>query len=249
MEYQTTEEYQNRLRKLGEIRALGIEPYPYRYSPSHDSSELHEKYDSAKVGESGDAEAGTTPLVSIAGRLVLFRAMGKNAFATIQDKSGRMQVMFNREFTEVVGLAKDGEPPLKFIEKKIDLGDIVGVEGYLFHTHKGELTVFAKKFTLLCKTLLPLPENIAGLLIKRSDIVNGGSILFLMTQSKKHSECAHEFFHSSAATLKIWAFWKLKHQFCKTSMVVLKQSLSPQSSSHSIKRCTCALLLKSPSKN
>src|SRR4029077_5289370 len=58
---------------------------------------------------------------------------------------------------------EEASTPLKFIEKKFDLGDIIGVEGHLFHTQKGELTIYAKKVTLLCKSLLPLPEKHAGL--------------------------------------------------------------------------------------
>ncbi len=77
--------------------------------------------------------------------------------------------MFNRDNTEIAGIEK-GNPtsaetlsPLKIIEKKIDIGDIVGIQGHLFFTQKGELTVYAKKATLLCKTLLPLAEKHSGL--------------------------------------------------------------------------------------
>lgn len=161
MDYRTTEEFINRSKKLSEIRELGVEPYPHHFQPTHESASLHTSYDSAKIGHSDEAEAGKTPFVSVAGRLMLFRAMGKNAFATIQDRSGRIQIMCNREATKVKGL--DGEEHLKFIEKKLDLGDIIGVEGYLFHTQKGELTIFAKSVTLLSKSLLPLPEKHSGL--------------------------------------------------------------------------------------
>src|SRR3990167_694572 len=71
--------------------------------------------------------------------------------------------MFNRDLTKVEGLASEGLTPLKFIEKKLDLGDFIGVEGHLFKTQKGELTVFAKKLTLLSKSLLPLPDKHSGL--------------------------------------------------------------------------------------
>ncbi|MDB6081296.1 MAG: lysS [Chlamydiia bacterium] len=161
MDYRTTEEFINRTRKLEEIRQSGIEPYPHHFQPTEESQALHTTYDTAKIGTSEDAEGAKTPFVKVAGRLMLFRAMGKNAFATIQDKSGRIQVMFNREATQVAGLTND--EPLKFIEKKLDLGDIIGVEGYLFHTQKGELTIFVKTMTLLCKSLLPLPEKHSGL--------------------------------------------------------------------------------------
>ncbi len=166
MEYHTSEEFQNRTRKLEEIRQAGVEPYPHTFYPTHESEELHQQYGNTKIGASTDAEEGKTPFVKAAGRLILFRAMGKNAFATLQDKNGRIQVMFNREATIVEGLKEaTGEESshLKFIEKKFDLGDIIGVEGYLFHTQKGELTIFVKKVVLLCKSLLPLPEKHSGL--------------------------------------------------------------------------------------
>ncbi len=159
-EYHQHEEFRNRTAKLEELRALGIDPYPAKYAPTHLAHPLADKYADQQIGHSEEAAQGTTPEVGVAGRLVLFRSMGKNAFGQIQDSTGRIQVMFNRDLTGVQGV---GDSPLKFIEKKIDLGDIIGVEGHLFRTQKGELTIFAKKVTLLCKTLLPLPDKHSGL--------------------------------------------------------------------------------------
>lgn len=165
--YHQHEEFQNRLKKIGEIRALGIEPYPHSFSPSATAAELNLEYESNPVGDSEQAGRGETPFVSLAGRLILFRAMGKNAFGHIQEATDKIQVMFNRDLTKVEGLQEGGEiTPIKFIEKKLDLGDLIGVEGHLFRTHKGELTLFVKKVTLLCKTLLPLPEKHSGLIDK-----------------------------------------------------------------------------------
>jgi lysyl-tRNA synthetase class 2 len=167
-EYAQLEDFQIRSKKLGEIRRLGVDPYPHKYSPTHTAIELQNKYPNQDIGHSDEAAAGKTPTSTVAGRLVLFRAMGKNAFAHLQDETGRIQVMFNRDATEVVGYIPSAEgtetlTPMKFIEKKLDLGDIIGVEGNLFYTQKGELTLFAKKVTLLCKTLLPLAEKHSGL--------------------------------------------------------------------------------------
>ncbi len=163
-EYQEHEEFRNRSAKLAQIRELNIDPYPHSYVPKNKSLLLQETYQGETIGSSDDAAAGTTPLAKISGRLVLFRSMGKNAFGQIQDDTGRIQVMFNRDFTKVEGLAEGSEiTPIKFIEKKLDLGDIIGVEGHLFRTHVGELTLFAKTVTLLCKTLLPLPDKHSGL--------------------------------------------------------------------------------------
>lgn len=164
-EYHQHEEFQNRSRKLQEIHDLNIVPYPHKFSPTHTPQVLHNQYENAEIGHSEEAAAGTTPPACIAGRLVLFRSMGKNAFAHVQNETGRIQVMFNRDLTQVEGFPEstDDLTPYKFIEKKIDLGDLIGIEGHLFHTNKGELTIFAKKVTLLCKTLLPLADKHNGL--------------------------------------------------------------------------------------
>lgn len=164
-DYHQHEEFQNRTRKLAEIRQANIDPYPAKYHPTHTALDLHHQFDQTEIGHSDDATAGVTPLVCLAGRLVLFRSMGKNAFAQLQDESGRIQVMFNRDSTQLTGFSSTDQEssPYKFIEKKIDLGDIIGVEGHLFRTQKGELTIFAKRVTLLCKTLLPLADKHSGL--------------------------------------------------------------------------------------
>lgn len=161
-EYHHYESYKVRKQKLSEIRQMGIDPYPHTYKPTHQIQDLHSNMEAFKEFNSSDAETGKTAFVNIAGRLILFRAMGKNAFGQIQDETGRVQVMFNRDHTKVKDLI-DNESALKFIEKKIDLGDIIGVQGDLFCTQKGELTIYVKEVTLLCKTLLPLPDKYCGL--------------------------------------------------------------------------------------
>ncbi len=161
--YTLGEEYQNRCVKLSEIRTLGVDPYPHHFSPTHSLGTLCEKFEGKEVGHFDDAASGNTTAVTVSGRLVLFRAMGKNAFGQIQEGSDRIQLLFSREHTKVHGLLSEEITPLKFIEKKLDLGDFIGITGHLFRTQKGELTVFAKEVTLLCKALLPLPDKHAGL--------------------------------------------------------------------------------------
>ncbi len=166
-EYHTIEEFVLRSAKLRDIREAGIEPYPAPRLERTPIILLTSKYSENPVGHSEDAEKGTTESVTCAGRLVLFRSMGKNAFGHIQDESGRIQFMLNRDATQLAGFVpQEGVPPLKFIEKKIDLGDIISIEGNLFRTQKGELTIFVKKLTLLCKTLLPMPDKHSGLVDK-----------------------------------------------------------------------------------
>lgn len=166
-EYHRHEEFINRTQKLAEIRELGIDPYPPKFTPSATPHELLSRFEGKEIGHSEQAAEGATETVCVAGRLVLFRAMGKNAFGHLQDETGRIQVMFNRDLTKVEGFEPTAEmTPLKFLEKRVDLGDLLGVEGNLFRTQKGELTIFAKRVTLLCKTLLPLPDKHSGLVDK-----------------------------------------------------------------------------------
>jgi len=163
-DYHSQEDFKVRTRKLAELRALGIDPYPAHFKPTLSVTQLNQKYHEDPLCHSEEAAAGNTPAQTVTGRLVLLRAMGKNAFGHIQDGPERIQVMFNRDLTTVTGYTSTGElTPLKLIEKMIDLGDIIGIEGHLFRTQKGELTLFAKQVTLLTKTLLPLPDKHAGL--------------------------------------------------------------------------------------
>ncbi len=163
-DYHHIEEFQNRTKKLHEIRAFGIDPFPPKYVSTQKASKIAIEFENQEVGHSDDAASGTTPHFYVSGRLVLFRSMGKNAFAHIQDETGRIQIMCNRDLTKVEGFQPTEDlSHIKFIEKKLDLGDILGIEGHLFRTQKGELTLFAKKVTLLCKSLLPLPDKHSGL--------------------------------------------------------------------------------------
>ncbi len=164
--YHEHEDFRLRKEKLQDIRQAGVEPYPHRYPTPDSLSDLFVQSQEQEVGNSEQAQCGETPSCRVAGRLVLFRAMGKNAFAHIQSGSTRIQVMFNRDHTVVEGYHPTEEQaltPHKFIEKKFDLGDILGIEGHLFRTQKGELTIYAKNVTLLCKSLLPLPDKHSGL--------------------------------------------------------------------------------------
>lgn len=163
-EYLQQEDFLCRSAKLKEIQALGINPYPYVFDGVMSVQDVREKFATQEIGHSDAAMEKTTPKVKIAGRLVLFRCMGKNIFGQILDHNHKIQVMFNKQFTIVDGLPLDADiSPIKFIEKKLDLGDILGIEGFLFFTQLGELTVLVEKVTLLSKALVSLPDKHAGL--------------------------------------------------------------------------------------
>jgi len=138
-----------RREKLKALRAAGP-AFPNDFRRQHVAADLASKH-GEKTKEQLEAERVAATL---AGRMVLKRVMGKASFATLQDGSGRIQIY----------LTNDGVgPDVHERFKHWDLGDIVGVEGTLFKTMKGELTINAKKVVLLVKALRPLPEKFHGL--------------------------------------------------------------------------------------
>ncbi len=139
-----------RLEKLAALRALGVPPYPAaRFEITRHSDEILKDYAELGVGEHReDAKA------SLAGRLITIRMHGKSAFAHLQDGRGRLQVYVR---LDVVG-AESYE-----IFKLLEPGDWVGVKGFPFKTKTGEVSLHVESFTVLCKSLHPLPEKWHGL--------------------------------------------------------------------------------------
>ena len=140
---------EERREKLKALRAKG-QAFPNDWRPQHLAGELAQRY--GGLDKAALEQAGVS--VKIAGRMMLKRVMGKASFATLQDVSGRIQVYVAND---VAGAAQHEA------FKHWDLGDIVGVAGTLFRTHKGELTVNASTLRLLAKALRPLPEKFHGL--------------------------------------------------------------------------------------
>ncbi|GAH35464.1 unnamed protein product, partial [marine sediment metagenome] len=141
---------QQRLEKLERLRARGINPYPHRYHRSHTTQQAIALL---KQQEEGGGK-GETPVVNIAGRIMARRRMGKISFLDIRDGSGKIQLYFHSDLVS--------EANLKLL-KDIDIGDIIGASGKLFRTKSGEPTLKVENFTLLSKSLRPLPEKWHGL--------------------------------------------------------------------------------------
>lgn len=205
--FETHEEYLVRRDKLKTLKELGIDSYPNSFKPNAYAKELIEAYADEAIGDSNAGEEGTTPEVTLAGRLVLFRAMGKNAFAQIQDSTGRIQVMFNRDVTTLTGYQDSDNKPIKVIEKQIDLGDWLGLKGHLFRTGKGELTLYVKQTTLLCKSLLPLPDKYAGLSDKETryrkrwlDLISSDEVRETFQKRSEIVRGVRDFFHARSFT-------------------------------------------------
>jgi lysyl-tRNA synthetase class 2 len=140
---QLSELEQIRRDKLAQLRNLGIDPYPPQLYPVNaHSKSLKENFEEGKK-------------VTVAGRLMSRRIQGKASFAELQDAEGRIQVYFNRD---EICPGDDKTLYNEVYKKLLDIGDFIGIEGELFKTQVGEMTIMVKDFTLLSKALKPLPQ-------------------------------------------------------------------------------------------
>ena len=135
------DEKQDRLRRLDLLKEKGILPYRDKFSKENNIKDILEMPIGTKV--------------KTAGRLMLIREMGKLTFAHIQDYSGKMQIVLKDETIS--------HDDYKFLLKVIDIGDFIGVEGEVFKTHKGEISILVEKYEFLSKALKPLPDKFHGL--------------------------------------------------------------------------------------
>ncbi len=139
-----------RRQKLAELRQQGIDPFCNKFKPNHSIAQVIAEYGSL----SGEELESLNRSFSLAGRLMLMREFGRAIFCHFQDGSSRLQAYVQRD--------KVGNEAFRLF-KRLDLGDIVGFVGTLFRTRTGELTLAVQEFTLLTKSLLPLPEKYHGL--------------------------------------------------------------------------------------
>jgi lysyl-tRNA synthetase, class II len=135
-----------RRNALDGLRALGIEPYPAaKYEITSNSKEILSDF---------SAEKGNFQDISIAGRLMTRRVMGKASFAVIQDGQGKIQLYINRD---EICPGENKEMYNEVFKKLLDIGDIIGVKGYVFLTQTGEISVHVKELTVLSKCIRPIP--------------------------------------------------------------------------------------------
>jgi lysyl-tRNA synthetase class 2 len=155
-----SEQERNRREKLEQLRALGIEPYPAHLFPINvTAADIHKNYERRKTDYKD---------ISIAGRIMSFRIMGSASFAELQDSSGRIQLYFRRD-----DLCPGEDKTLYNIvfKKLLDIGDFIGVKGFVFTTQTGEISIHVTTFTLLSKSLRPLP------IVKESEDEAGNKVV------------------------------------------------------------------------
>lgn len=145
-----TDLVEQRRSHLKEIQELGLDPYPHRFERTHTVAQLQEQFSSRTAEE---LESGA-PKVSTAGRLTALRGHGKAGFGHLAGDGRKIQIYVRQD--------RVGDADYKLFQL-LDIGDIVGVEGAMFRTRTGELTVFVDRLHFLAKSLLPLPEKWHGL--------------------------------------------------------------------------------------
>jgi lysyl-tRNA synthetase class 2 len=145
-----SDQYQQRLKKLDGLRAMGIDPYGGRIRTTHSIRQITTEYESHAQERIEKEPVGC----SLAGRIMTLRRFGKAGFAHLQDGTGRLQVYFKKDRLGEKGFA---------LYDLLDIGDLVGCTGRLFRTKTGELTLEVGELVLLAKSLHPLPEKWHGL--------------------------------------------------------------------------------------
>ncbi len=144
-------EYEVRLEKVEKLRSKGIEPYAYSYEKDFSAKHIKENYEKLEGKR-----------VRFAGRLMTKRAMGKTLFATLRDETDDIQIYIKKDETENP-FEDETSNVAKAFNRYFDPGDIVGVEGEVFKTKTGEITILVRKFQMLSKCLRPLPDKWHGL--------------------------------------------------------------------------------------
>jgi lysyl-tRNA synthetase class 2 len=146
---ESNELIQERMKKLGRLRESGVDPYGAAFDTGNKTADIIDRFSAMDK----DALEAKNEECTIAGRIMSLRNFGKTAFAHIQDNTGRIQVYFSKD---IITTQRD-------IFKCLDIGDIIGIHGKLFRTKTNELTVQVNSYTMLCKSLRPLPEKWHGL--------------------------------------------------------------------------------------
>ena len=144
-----------RLVKADKLREIGMNPYAYNWVSTHQAAALQLEYADLASGEEVDIP------VSIAGRILARRVMGKLAFFSIQDETGTIQLYLSKPQIEA-GMA-DLPDAFSHLKQLTDVGDILGVKGTIKRTEKGELSILVNEYVMLTKSLLPLPDKWHGL--------------------------------------------------------------------------------------
>lgn len=186
----TLSEREVRINKIKKMKAMGVIPYAQSFNKKNLVADIIKEYENKEHRDINDIIENPINQVKTAGRITLYRSHGKIAFARIMDSTEQIQLMFHKTNCKIDISTSDNEANLvssvtlsgaesldsspngsewqemlayKFMEKMVDVGDFIGIEGEVFRTHKGELTVFVTNFKFLSKAIRPMAEKYHGL--------------------------------------------------------------------------------------
>ena len=178
-----------RLKKLEELKKIGHEPYKHRFEKKNNAIDIQARYAKLRPGEK------TKDRVMVAGRAVTVRVHGKINFAHLQDFTGKVQLCIEE--------GESGKELNEFFKKYVDMGDIIGCEGIVFKTQRGEITILVKKLEILTKSIMPLPEKWHGLQDKEEryrkryvDLIMNPDVKEVFLKRSKIIESMREFLKS-----------------------------------------------------
>ena len=162
-----------RIAKIKKIETMGIIPYAQSFDKKDLISDIIKNHENKEHRDINDIIPNPEIQIKTAGRLMLYRSHGKLAFAKLLDSTEQIQLMFHKENCKIItnnwsidkldNNTEEGMSAYKFMEKMVDVGDFIGIQGEVFTTHKGELTIFVSEFKFLSKAIRPLPEKFHGL--------------------------------------------------------------------------------------
>jgi lysyl-tRNA synthetase class 2 len=211
-----------RREKLAALRRAGV-AFPNDFKPRHHAADLHHRH-----GQVPNEELEPQAIaVTVAGRMMLKRVMGKACFATLQDGSGRIQLYVTQDAVGPEALAAF---------KHWDLGDIVGCEGTLFRTRTGELSIRATEVRLLTKSLRPLPDKFHGLADQEQKYRQRYVDLITDDASSRAARRSRR----SARTWSSTASSRSRRRCCTRSPAARTRSPSSPTTTRSTRRCSCA---------
>jgi len=144
-----------RLEKVAQLQQAGLNPYAYKWESSHSAQELQTKYADLENGQEVEVK------VAVAGRIIARRIIGKLAFFNLQDETGTIQLYLDKK--RIAQTMADVPNAFNNVIKLTDTGDILGAKGTIKRTERGELSVYVDDYTILTKSLLPLPDKWHGL--------------------------------------------------------------------------------------
>jgi lysyl-tRNA synthetase, class II len=145
-----------RLQKVEDLKQLGLNPFAYRWEITARAADLQTKYADLEAGQEVEVE------VSLAGRILARRVFGKLAFFSLQDETGTIQLYLDKKDIQA-GMAAADANAFEHLKQLTDVGDILGVQGTIKRTEKGELSIKVRQYAMLTKSLLPLPDKWHGL--------------------------------------------------------------------------------------